>query len=66
MALLLQFFKNPGMTHWNSVKHVYCYLLRTKNLQLIFGQAEEGVLGYTDTDWATQEHRHAILVRLPH
>ena len=60
VALLSQFLENPGMTHWNGVKHVYRYLLGTKDLRLVFGQAEEGVLGYTDADGATQEHRHAI------
>ena len=50
------------MTHWNSVKHVYRYLLGMKNLQLIYVQAEEGILGYTDTDGATCDLR----LRFPH
>ena len=61
VALLSQFLENPGVTHWNGVRHVYRYLLGTKNLQLIFGQMDESIQGYTDTDRATQDHRHAIL-----
>jgi hypothetical protein len=60
VALLSQFLENPGVVHWNGVKHIYRYLLGTKHLQLVYGHSEDGIVGYTDADGATQEHRHAI------
>ena len=60
VALLSQFLENPGEVHWNGVKHIYRYLLSTKNLQLVFGETKNSIAGYTDADGATQEHRHAI------
>jgi hypothetical protein len=60
VALLSQFLENPGMIHWNGVKHVYQYLLGMRTLQLVYGHSEDSILGYTDADGATQEHRHAI------
>ena len=60
VALLSQFLENAGMIHWNGVKHVYCYLLGTKNLRLVYGHMKDEILSYTDADRATQEHHHAI------
>ena len=60
ISTLSQFLNNPGHTHWEAVKHVFWYLLSTKGLQLTFGGGKHGLEGYTDTDSASQEHRHAI------
>ena len=59
-ALFSQFVENPGPAHWEAVKHIFQYLLGTKTLELIYGETDGGLEGYTDTDGATQEHRHAI------
>ena len=42
------------------VKHIYRYLLGMKKLALIFGEGKQGLEGFTDTDGASQKHRHLI------
>src|SRR5438876_1697632 len=59
-ALLSQYVENPGKMHWEGVKHIYRYLLGTKDHQLVYGLENKGLQGYTDADGATQEHCHAI------
>jgi len=42
-----------------AVKRVFCYLLGTKHLKLILG-GNISIVGFSDTDWASQLHRHSI------
>ena len=42
------------------MKHIFCYLLGTKKLELVYGGEKQGLEGYTDVDGALQEHRRAI------
>jgi hypothetical protein len=60
VVTLLQFLDNPGDAHWEAVKHILCYLSGTKTLALTYGEERHDLLGYTDADGATQEHRRAI------
>ena len=53
VLLLSQFLKNPGEIHWNTVKRVMRYLSGTKNYKLTLGKNCDGLLGYTDADWAS-------------
>src|SRR5271168_5375642 len=52
--------ENPGWIHWEAVKQIFCYLLRTKKLELVYGGDKRGLVGYVDADGASQEHRRAI------
>jgi hypothetical protein len=36
------------------------YLKGTKNYKLRLGRNRDGLLGYADADWASQDHRHSI------
>ena len=36
------------------------YLNGTKNFKLILGRNHNGLLGYADANWASQDHRHSI------
>ena len=36
------------------------YLNGTKNYKLTLGRNQDGLLGYADADWASQDHRHLI------
>ena len=47
---------NPGRTHWEAAKHVLRYLKGSRNLKLTFGSTFEGIVMYSDTDLASQEH----------
>ena len=61
ISLLSQFLKNPGEIHWNAVKCVLRYLKGMKDYKLTLGSNQEGLSGYADADWASQDHRHSIL-----
>jgi hypothetical protein len=60
MSTVAQFSDNPGWVHWEAVKRIFCYLLGTKKLELVYGGGKEGLEGFVDANGASQEHRHAI------
>ena len=60
MSTVSQFSHNPGWAHWEAVKRIFCYLLGTKELELVYGGDDRGLMGYTDADGMSQEHRQAI------
>ena len=60
VSTLSQFLKNPGETHWQVVKRIFCYLAGTKNHALTYGNEQHDLLRFTDADGASQEHRHTI------
>jgi Reverse transcriptase (RNA-dependent DNA polymerase) len=59
VSLLSQFLENPGGTHWNAVKHVFKYLKGTKHCKLTLGRNRDGLVGYSDADWGSQNHRRS-------
>src|SRR5260221_4054463 len=59
IPMLSQFLKAPRTTHMKAVKRVFCYLLSTKHLKLVL-EGNISVVGFSDTDWASQRHRHSI------
>ena len=42
------------------MKRIFRYLSGTRDLELTYGVEHHDMLGFTDTDGAMQEHRHAI------
>ena len=60
VSTLSQFLDNPGEAHWEAVKRVFRYLAGTKHLALTYGEERHDLVGYTDADGASQEHRRAI------
>jgi hypothetical protein len=60
ITLLSQFMENPGPAHWIAIQHVFRYIQGTISLSLTFGHGEKGLSGYSDSDWASQPHRHSI------
>ena len=60
VSTLSQFLENPGELHWNAVKRIFRYLSGTRELELTYGEEYHDLVGYTDADGASQEHRHAI------
>lgn len=56
VAVLSRFASNPGIEHWNALKHVLAYLKTTRHFNLTFGG--EGhrsfkPIGYSDSDFAS-------------
>ena len=44
---------NPDRSHWNVVKHVFRYLVGTKDYDILFGPNNtSGVVGYNDSNFA--------------
>jgi hypothetical protein len=60
VSTLSQFLENPGEMHWEACKRVFHYLAGTKDMALTYGGERHDLVGYTDADGASQEHRHAI------
>ena len=60
VSLLSQFLENPGEVHWKAVKRVMRYLKGMKNYRLPLGNNRNGLIGYADANWASQDHRHSI------
>ena len=60
VSTLSQFLENPGEMHWEAAKRVFRYLSGTRELALIYGGDQHQLLGYTDADGSSQEHRRAI------
>ena len=58
--VLSQFLNNPGPIHWEAIKRVFCYLAHIKNSALTYGGERHNLIGYTDTNGASEEHHHAI------
>jgi hypothetical protein len=60
VSTLSQFLENPGRAHWEVVKRVMRYLSQTHDYELTYGGESHNLIGYTDADGASQDHRRAI------
>jgi hypothetical protein len=72
VSYLARFMTNPGHLHWEAVKRIIRYLKGTHQAKLTIGKEqmlpweEPGrhtppyIVGYSDADGNSQEHRHAI------
>lgn len=51
---LSRFNNNPGLKHWNAVKHVLRYLRGTSGFKLEYKKdADSSIVGYCDADWGS-------------
>jgi hypothetical protein len=50
----------PRITHWDAVKHNFCYLKGTKDFWLTFGHKKTDLKGFADTDGNMAEDPHTI------
>jgi len=60
VATIAKFTANPGLTHWEAVKQIYCYLNGMRNLQLTYRETRQVLEGYTNTDGSMNKDRYAI------
>ena len=67
ITALSQFLENHGRAHWQAAQRVLKYLKGTADFGLTYGLADSvGMpagkpVGYTNVDFASQEHRHSVL-----
>ena len=57
IGVLSQNLENPGRAHWEAVKWVFHYLQGMKEWKLTYKRATRGIVGFTDIDCKSQEHR---------
>jgi len=60
ITTLSQYLNNLGVSHWEGVKRILRYVCGTTTVKLTYGIEQHNLIGYTDADWASQPHRHAI------
>ncbi|XP_055542859.1 uncharacterized protein LOC129728442 [Wyeomyia smithii] len=52
--LMSRFNTNPGLRHWEAVKHIFRYLKGTSKMMLQYSvTGDSKLIGYTDADWAS-------------
>ena len=52
VGVVSRFMHNPDRSHRNAIKHVFRYLARTNDHDILFGpNPTSGVVGYTDLDF---------------
>jgi hypothetical protein len=50
VGVLAWFNSNPGIQHWNAVKHLFWYLKGTMDYKLVYGPTDSSQLFITYTD----------------
>ena len=60
VSTLSQFLDSARSTHLQAISRVFRYLSGMKNFRLILGGLEPTIVSYSDSDWASQNHRHSI------
>jgi hypothetical protein len=60
VSTLSQYLDAPHTTHVQAVIRVFRYLSGTKDYRLVLGGANSSMIGYSDADWASQDHCHSI------
>ena len=51
VGIVSRYQSNPGLKHWESVKHILKYLRRTRNYMLVYLGSDLMPVGYTDSDF---------------
>ena len=51
VGIVSQYQSNPGLKHWQSVKHILKYLRRTGDYMLVYHSDDLIPIGYTDSDF---------------
>ena len=59
VSILARFSSNPGLQHWQAVKHLFRYLKGTMDLQLTYGHvaSKELFVTYSDSDYAGEKDK---------
>ena len=53
VGVVNRFMHNPSLSHWNTVKHVFRYMVGTQDHGILFGPNKDShIVGYTDSDFA--------------
>ena len=55
VGMVSRYQSDPGLAHWTAVKHIIKYLKRTKDHMLVFGGEDLVTIGYTDSDFMSDQ-----------
>jgi hypothetical protein len=55
VSALSKFLSNPGIEHYRQLHHLLRYLRGTTHHSLTFGLSNEGLVGYSDSDFASDK-----------
>ena len=56
--LLARYSSAPTRRHWNSVKHILCYLRGTTDMGLFYSrESKQQLLGYVDAGYLSDPHK---------
>ena len=53
LSVVSRFMANPGKEHWKAVQWIFRYLRGTSSDCLQFGKSRDGLVGYVDSDYAS-------------
>jgi hypothetical protein len=59
-SILARFMADPTRAHWNAARHNLRYLKGTKDHALVLGATRDGLMPYSDCDWASESDRQSI------
>ena len=51
VGMVSRYQANPGLKHWQAVKHILKYLKRTRNYMLVYSGRDLTPIGYIDSDF---------------
>ena len=51
VGMVSRYQSNPGLKHWQAVKHILKYLRRTRDHMLVYHSEDLIPIGYTDSDF---------------
>ena len=51
VGMVSRYQSNPGLKHWQAVKHILKYLQRTRDYMLVYRCEDLILIGYTDSDF---------------
>jgi hypothetical protein len=60
VSTVARFSANPGLVHWDAVKHIFCYLAGTHDLWLSYGETRHALEGYADANGSMTKDCHAV------
>jgi len=61
IGIVNRFCNNPGITHWQVMKRILCYLKEVRDWKLcVLSESNNGIIGYRD--WATLKIRNPLRV----
>ncbi|GKG06274.1 hypothetical protein Tco_0326360, partial [Tanacetum coccineum] len=62
LSIVSRYMVNPGKKHWKIVQWIFRYLLGTSNVCLEFRKLKYGLVGYVDSDYASDLDKRRSLI----